>query len=78
MIQMMIILYGGEERKDKLIFTNTPCHTYPPHLPDEPYFQRPLSVYNKGLKYLQKTQAFPYKHTFIFIPNTLSNTWKTN
>ena len=45
----------------KLVFANTPRHTYPPHLLDEPDFQRPLPVYNKGLKYLQKKQAFSYK-----------------
>ena len=46
------------KKKKKLAFANAPCHTYPPHLPDETYFQRPLLVCNKGLKYLQKTQAF--------------------
>ena len=49
------------KKKKKHVFANTPCHTYPPHLPDEPDFQRPLPVYNKGLKYLQKTQAFSCK-----------------
>ena len=43
------------KKKKKPVFANTPCHTYPPHLLDEPDFQRPLLVYNKSLKYLQKT-----------------------
>ncbi|KAH9697991.1 hypothetical protein KPL71_023829 [Citrus sinensis] len=45
------------KKKKKLVFANTPCHTYPPHMPDEPDCQRPLPVYNKGLKYLQKMQV---------------------
>ena len=42
------------KKKKKHVFSNTPCHTYPPHLLDEPNFQCPLPIYNKGLKYLQK------------------------
>ena len=49
------------KKKKKPVFANTPCHTYPPHPPDEPYCPRPLPISNKGLKYLQKTQAFPCK-----------------
>ena len=40
------------KKKKKPIFANTPCHTYLPHPPDEPYYQLSLPIYNKGLKYL--------------------------
>ncbi|KDO62767.1 hypothetical protein CISIN_1g030033mg [Citrus sinensis] len=50
-----------QKKKKKPVFANTPCHTYPPDPPNEPYCQSPLPIYNKGLKYLQKTHAFPCK-----------------
>ena len=50
-----------QKKKKKLVFANTPCHTYPPDPLDEPYCQSPLPIYNKVLKYLQKTHAFPCK-----------------